>query len=351
LIRKAYFFEKSAANTPVFAAMLIHMNGRIYDPHLGRMLQADPFIQFPTNTQSYNRYSYVLNNPLSYTDPSGYFLKELLNVVVDIGQMVYGGEVISPQAWANLAKDVYLLAEALNEEFKSNPSSMSFQAGVAPGAFSNQLGPVQAGSGGAANRGNPYPWDPTAGSIIGATYSDQSGNFANGAATRSFSIMLLGQPKEKQRREGAQKEKTSSINYKARAISGTAPMGGGFIDVEFEMLSADGKSTVNFSGSVLTTNMGVGLDLSFVESEGVLTGPYIPWAKSAVMDALNGQTVTGDGFTFSIGNGIVFGGDFDIGPYTDPDSVFQVKGISIGWEGFRGTLNIDPDSFDVTRNR
>ncbi len=49
------------------------MNGRIYDPKLGRMLQADPFIQSPTNSQSLNRYSYVLNNPLSYTDPSGYF--------------------------------------------------------------------------------------------------------------------------------------------------------------------------------------------------------------------------------------------------------------------------------------
>jgi len=52
---------------------IIHMNGRIYDPKLGRMLQADPFIQSPTNIQSLNHYSYVLNNPLSYTDPSGYF--------------------------------------------------------------------------------------------------------------------------------------------------------------------------------------------------------------------------------------------------------------------------------------
>ena len=51
---------------------IIHMNGRIYDPTLGRFLQADPFIQYPNNSQSYNRYSYVLNNPLSYTDPSGY---------------------------------------------------------------------------------------------------------------------------------------------------------------------------------------------------------------------------------------------------------------------------------------
>lgn len=62
-------------------ADIIHMNGRIYDPTLGRFLQADPHIQAPKNSQSYNRYSYVLNNPLSYTDPSGYFFKKLFKFV------------------------------------------------------------------------------------------------------------------------------------------------------------------------------------------------------------------------------------------------------------------------------
>ena len=62
-------------------ANIIHMNGRIYDPTLGRFLQADPFIQFAQNSQSYNRYSYVLNNPLSYTDPSGYLLSGLFKGV------------------------------------------------------------------------------------------------------------------------------------------------------------------------------------------------------------------------------------------------------------------------------
>jgi hypothetical protein len=52
----------------------IHMNGRVYDPQIGRFLSADPHIQDPYNTQSYNRYSYVINNPLKYTDPSGNFL-------------------------------------------------------------------------------------------------------------------------------------------------------------------------------------------------------------------------------------------------------------------------------------
>ncbi len=51
---------------------LIHMNGRIYDPELGRMLSPDPFVQVPEYSQNFNRYSYVLNNPLNLTDPTGY---------------------------------------------------------------------------------------------------------------------------------------------------------------------------------------------------------------------------------------------------------------------------------------
>ncbi|AWB67996.1 hypothetical protein C2869_16885 [Saccharobesus litoralis] len=51
---------------------LIHMNGRVYDPEIGRFLSADPLIQAPIYTQSYNRYSYTWNNPLSMVDPSGF---------------------------------------------------------------------------------------------------------------------------------------------------------------------------------------------------------------------------------------------------------------------------------------
>ena len=50
---------------------LINMNGRLYDPDLGRFLSPDNFVQMPDNSQNFNRYSYCLNNPLKYTDPSG----------------------------------------------------------------------------------------------------------------------------------------------------------------------------------------------------------------------------------------------------------------------------------------
>ncbi|VVM22717.1 hypothetical protein BSPWISOXPB_8819 [uncultured Gammaproteobacteria bacterium] len=60
---------------------LIHMNGRVYDPQIGRFLSADPYIQSPYNTQSYNRYSYTINNPLKYTDPTGNFFGFILGFI------------------------------------------------------------------------------------------------------------------------------------------------------------------------------------------------------------------------------------------------------------------------------
>jgi RHS repeat-associated protein len=51
---------------------LVHMNGRVYDPAIGRFASADPFIQAPLFSQSLNRYSYLFNNPLAGSDPTGF---------------------------------------------------------------------------------------------------------------------------------------------------------------------------------------------------------------------------------------------------------------------------------------
>jgi hypothetical protein len=69
---------------------LIHMNGRIYDALLGRFLQADPFVEDATTL---NRYTYVHNNPLAYTDPSGYFsVKKALRLV---GSIIVGAVAVT----------------------------------------------------------------------------------------------------------------------------------------------------------------------------------------------------------------------------------------------------------------
>ena len=61
---------------------IINMNGRLYDPVLGRFLSPDNYVQMPDNSQNFNRYSYCLNNPLKYTDPSGEFWNLIIGVAI-----------------------------------------------------------------------------------------------------------------------------------------------------------------------------------------------------------------------------------------------------------------------------
>ncbi|MBK7520143.1 MAG: hypothetical protein IPI75_08355 [Gammaproteobacteria bacterium] len=86
------------------------MNGRTYDPKVGRFMQADLFVQDPADTQSYNRYSYARNNPLNATDPTGFLFSELVRVVRDVAYIVYGDGWADPNAWIQLGADLYALA-------------------------------------------------------------------------------------------------------------------------------------------------------------------------------------------------------------------------------------------------
>jgi len=68
---------------------IINMNGRMYDPNTASFFSPDPFVQAPFNTQSFNRYSYCLNNPLMYTDPDGEWF--VLAALYGIGNWVASG--------------------------------------------------------------------------------------------------------------------------------------------------------------------------------------------------------------------------------------------------------------------
>ncbi|MEM7037906.1 MAG: RHS repeat-associated core domain-containing protein, partial [Bacteroidota bacterium] len=77
----------------------IHMQGRVYDPTIGRMMQADPFVTDPSDPLDLNRYSYVRNNPLRYTDPSGFnWLDGLADIAAGWGSASFDSPVgdISP---------------------------------------------------------------------------------------------------------------------------------------------------------------------------------------------------------------------------------------------------------------
>ncbi|MFH7018681.1 RHS repeat-associated core domain-containing protein [Flavobacterium sp. FlaQc-47] len=79
---------------------LINMNGRLYDPKLRRFLQPDNNVQDPFNSQNYNRYAYVLNNPLKYTDQTGEFWQYIAYFLAAYiqGGAASGGE-LNPLKW------------------------------------------------------------------------------------------------------------------------------------------------------------------------------------------------------------------------------------------------------------
>jgi RHS repeat-associated protein len=48
-----------------------YMHARYYSPNLGRFMSVDPVGGSVGSSQSWNRYTYVLNNPLAFNDPDG----------------------------------------------------------------------------------------------------------------------------------------------------------------------------------------------------------------------------------------------------------------------------------------
>ena len=95
LPRLTFFDRGYTGHEHLQSVALINMNGRIYDAKLHRFLQPDENIQAPFNTQSYNRYGYVLNNPLKYTDPSG---ESWLDALIFLGQAILYNYVATAQA-------------------------------------------------------------------------------------------------------------------------------------------------------------------------------------------------------------------------------------------------------------
>jgi RHS repeat-associated protein len=133
---------------------LIHMNGRVQDPTLGRFISADPLIQAPFNTQSHNRYSYVWNNPTSYIDPSGFqriCIRAFIGRVcggagdgldaVDHGGIIHTG--LSDEEWAEMQR-IFDQMDADRDAFESccghgpngyvNYSGMGSPSGVTDGS-------------------------------------------------------------------------------------------------------------------------------------------------------------------------------------------------------------------------
>ncbi len=152
---------------------VINMNGRMYDPTVGRFLAPDNFVQMPDFSQSFNRYSYCLNNPLKYTDPSG----ELFGIDDAFLIFALASSTISGMAHASMqGKNIWLGGL---KGFASGALSVAGTAGIGQllghgvGTFGNEM--LQAGLHGVN-------------SVL--ISSLDGGNFFTGMATGSVSSLV-----------------------------------------------------------------------------------------------------------------------------------------------------------------
>ncbi|NLT24050.1 MAG: RHS repeat-associated core domain-containing protein [Syntrophorhabdus sp.] len=192
---------------------LYNYNARLYDPELGRFISADSLVPEPGNLQAFNRYSYCVNNPLVYMDPSGHWfgIDDLIEAVIgaiigaaeaaitggDIGEGALKGAF---SAWVMANTGVYLrdagiiaITEAGKEVVKNLPVAIAAHvaAGATTGAFSTLVsggdlgqnmivGAIPAGM--AKGLGNYLPED-----LTGNAYADFGMGLAGHAAIGGIS--------------------------------------------------------------------------------------------------------------------------------------------------------------------
>jgi RHS repeat-associated protein len=176
---------------------VIHMGGRTYNPVLGRFMQADPFIQAPGNLQSFNRYSYVLNNPMSYTDPSGYFFKKLGKLIKDnwrtlasiaVGYVTFG---LGTGIWSLAEMGSLTFGSAVGWGAAAGAASGFVSTGSLRGALSGAISGAAFGAIGRAGLGGVESFAVSG--LTGGILSDvQGGKFGHGFVSAGIGVMAGG---------------------------------------------------------------------------------------------------------------------------------------------------------------
>lgn len=95
---------------------LYYYGARYYDPQIGRFITPDSYVQQPSNPQTLNRYSYVKNNPIKYTDPTGNFAFLAFLGYLFIGTLAVAGAAAVTSVIARMAGNDRLARQAMQVE-------------------------------------------------------------------------------------------------------------------------------------------------------------------------------------------------------------------------------------------
>lgn len=215
---------------------IVNMDGRMYDPSLGRFLSPDPFVQAPDFTQGLNRYIYCLNNPLSLYDPSGYSWfsknwKSLLSASVGIAVTIISSGIAS---------------------------------GVGGAMIAGALGGAAAGLSGALLNGANFG-QVTKSTFTGGFWGAVGGFLANGAGDGEFLERLFKHTFSQTWLEGVR-----GGNMKHGLIAGAASVAGGYLINKYGSgLNTAGKTAINAVVSGTVSELGGG---KF--ANGAITGAF-----------------------------------------------------------------------------
>jgi len=187
---------------------LIHMNGRVYDPTIGRFLSADPIIQTIQVSQALNAFSYVMNNPLALIDPTGYsWLSELFS---GIGHFFKKwGQLLLSVALTFIAGP-FISALIMGAIYGGNFQSfvIGFAVGMIAGAIAGPMGGSFAKAMGLGGSG--FVATVLRGAIVGGLAGGISSVAMGGSFGQGFAAGALG---------GAA---GAALNWGAQALSSTS---------------------------------------------------------------------------------------------------------------------------------
>ncbi|MEQ6341033.1 MAG: hypothetical protein M3A44_05110 [Gammaproteobacteria bacterium] len=239
---------------------LINMNGRVYDPSLARFTSADPYIHNPSDSQELNRYSYVTNNPLKYTDPTGYkkvwqqkWFRETVKVVVAVVAAAYTGGAAYSAFMGSAISSAGGAMAITGAQYAAATASATIVSGMASGAVAGGImgnGSLKGAVGGAttgmlfgavnASGVSGFSKVLASGTVGGITTDAQGGRFEDGFKMSGItSSMNWGYEK--------------AVNFGANPLPGENLPGGAYSTVDAQGLPAVPPRTNVFGKNVPLT--------------------------------------------------------------------------------------------------